>query len=323
MVQLLRSTMRHRPADHLIVLPELPERVFLFSSNHCHLSYRIDQDRSLAAKPVHIELGHRSREQHRDTGVDGVPSGQQDPEAGLRGERIAGRDGPAPPPDHGIESLPLLESHGRLQRRCTRGSRRGGRRNGRPCDREQQRCGESRTRRRRRLGTGGLPLALAPANDKRIQVQTAHFTLYSNASERRTLDLGRRLERFRAVLAGFYKKFRADPPVTTSAYVFRNDESFTPYKSRFHGRPADIAGLFLGAADGNYIEGSSTPSPGPSCTISCGTSRIGARSSAASSIACRTERIPAGRSPGVSRRPTGRWRTNPIGEPAQFRPTCW
>ena len=47
------------------------------------------------------------------------------------------------------------------------------------------------------------------------------------------------------MLAGFYKKFRDDPPVTTSVCVFRNDESFTPYKSRFHGRPAIH---FLGAA---------------------------------------------------------------------------
>ncbi len=99
----------------------------------------------------------------------------------------------------------------------------------------------------------GAAAALPPDTDRWIQVQTAHFVLYSNASERRTLDLGKRLERFRATLSRFNKKFSVDPPVTTSIYVFKDDASLTPYKKRFNGRPVELSGLFAGHPDGYYI----------------------------------------------------------------------
>lgn len=110
---------------------------------------------------------------------------------------------------------------------------------------------------------GGDALALPPESDSWIRVETAHFTLYSNASERRTADLGRRLERFRAVLSLFYKKFRIDPPAPTSIYVFKHDASFTPYKMLYHDRPAEMAGIFLGWPDGSYIAMNGDPGTDP------------------------------------------------------------
>jgi tetratricopeptide (TPR) repeat protein len=90
-------------------------------------------------------------------------------------------------------------------------------------------------------------------SDPWIRVQTAHFTFYSDASERRTIELARRLERFRASLSRFNKKFRIDPPVATSIFVFKDDAAFTPYKIRFNGRAVELSGLFVGRADGYYV----------------------------------------------------------------------
>ncbi len=94
---------------------------------------------------------------------------------------------------------------------------------------------------------------LPPETDKWTEIQTAHFLIYSNASQRRSLDLGRRLERFRGALSRFNTKFKVDPPVTTSIYVFKDDASMTPYKARFNGRPIEMAGLFIGQPDGYDI----------------------------------------------------------------------
>ena len=94
---------------------------------------------------------------------------------------------------------------------------------------------------------------LPPETDEWIRVKTAHFVLYSNTSERRTMDVGRRLERFRAALARFNRKFVVDPPVVTSLFIFRDDASLAPYKTRFNGRAVEMSGLFVGRADGNYI----------------------------------------------------------------------
>ena len=80
---------------------------------------------------------------------------------------------------------------------------------------------------------GALPASTAaavqlpPETDRWIQVRTAHFIFYSNASERRTLDLGRGLERFRATLSRFNTTFNIDPPVTTAIYVFKDDAPLT------------------------------------------------------------------------------------------------
>jgi len=110
------------------------------------------------------------------------------------------------------------------------------------------------------LSAPALALAAAPASsilppdkDAWIQVQTAHFALYSDASEKRVVDLGQRIERFRAALSRFNKRFRVDPAVTTRIFVFKNDASFTPYKKRFNGKVVDMAGMFVGLQDGNFI----------------------------------------------------------------------
>jgi tetratricopeptide (TPR) repeat protein len=105
--------------------------------------------------------------------------------------------------------------------------------------------------------------ALPPETDDWIRIETAHFTMYSNASERRTADLGRRLERFRAVLSLFYKKFKIDPPAPTSIYVFKHDASFTPYKKRYNDRPVESAGVFIGWPDGSYIVMNGDPGTDP------------------------------------------------------------
>ena len=114
------------------------------------------------------------------------------------------------------------------------------------------------------LAPGGYDaFALPPETDRWIRVETAHFTLYSNASERRTLDLGKRLERFRTVLSLFSKKFKVDPPVPTWIYVFKHDASFTPYKLRYNDRPADMAGVFMAWPDGSFIAMNGDPGTDP------------------------------------------------------------
>ncbi|HEV8701598.1 MAG TPA: DUF1570 domain-containing protein [Candidatus Polarisedimenticolia bacterium] len=106
-------------------------------------------------------------------------------------------------------------------------------------------------------------LALPPETDDWIRIETAHFTMYSNASERRTADLGRRLERFRAVLSLFYKKFRIDPPAPTSIYVFKHEASFKPYRALYNDRFVDSAGVFVGWPDGSFIAMNGDPGTDP------------------------------------------------------------
>src|SRR5262245_49431865 len=103
-------------------------------------------------------------------------------------------------------------------------------------------------------GTASLTKSsLPPEKEEWIQIETAHFTIFSNAPERRALELGRSLERFRAVLSAFQTDLRIDPPQPYFIYISRNHESFNAYTLRENGKLAEISGLCNPGWDANYI----------------------------------------------------------------------
>ena len=136
----------------------------------------------------------------------------------------------------------------------------------------------SRLNLRRVAGPALLASLLCAASDPRamtlpdeseawIRVDTAHLSLFSNASEEATLRIGRNIEVFRAVLSRIGPALSADSPLPTSVFVFRDDRSFRPYKPRQKGRregaPANIAGYFVKHQDGNYVGVDATPASDP------------------------------------------------------------
>ena len=95
--------------------------------------------------------------------------------------------------------------------------------------------------------------ALPREQDRWIRVRTDHFTLISNASAKRTVRLGRSLERLREVLAKTSTGMSVETTRITRIYVFRNDAGFRPYKIGEDGKPQTLAGYFASSPDGNYV----------------------------------------------------------------------
>jgi len=110
-------------------------------------------------------------------------------------------------------------------------------------------------------------MTLPLESEKWIRVDTAHLTLFSNASEEATVRIGRNIEVFRAVLSRIGPTLSADSPLPMSVFVFRDDLSFRPYKLRQKGRregaPANISGYFVKHRDGNYVGVDATPPSDP------------------------------------------------------------
>src|SRR5436309_4243098 len=83
------------------------------------------------------------------------------------------------------------------------------------------------------LSTGFAPAAaVTPLPDEKerwIKVKTAHFLLFSNATEDYTLEIGTSLERFREALTRIFSRLDANAPIPTFIYVFKHDASFRPY----------------------------------------------------------------------------------------------
>ncbi len=109
----------------------------------------------------------------------------------------------------------------------------------------------------------GPAWALPAEKDRWLQVDTANFTFYSDASEGRTLEIAMGLERFRAVLGEFFQISRMSSPRPTRIFMFRNDAEFQPYKPSAGGSPANVAGFFLSQEDANYVAMRADPGQNP------------------------------------------------------------
>lgn len=97
-------------------------------------------------------------------------------------------------------------------------------------------------------------LAVPPAKERWIQVDTDNFTLFSNASGSRTVKIGENLERLREILAITTKGMDINSPLATYIYVFKNERSYDPYKIGRDGKPdRDLIGWFYGTEETNYV----------------------------------------------------------------------
>jgi tetratricopeptide (TPR) repeat protein len=98
--------------------------------------------------------------------------------------------------------------------------------------------------------------ASAPALPKPepwLEVKTANFTLYGNASESKVREVGLELERLRATLAVLLPAHSPTAAVPTQVFVFRSEGSFEPYAPVVAGKPVTARGYFAASDERNVI----------------------------------------------------------------------
>lgn len=95
--------------------------------------------------------------------------------------------------------------------------------------------------------------ALPPDADAWIRLDSAHFTLFSNAGERPTRRLAADLERLRATLAELDPDLKLSAPNPTFLFVFKDGRALAPYRLVFEGKPVDVGGYFLARTEANYV----------------------------------------------------------------------
>lgn len=79
-------------------------------------------------------------------------------------------------------------------------------------------------------------------------MRSKNFLMLGNASEKDIRQVGVRLEQFREVFSRLFTNFKIDSPVPTTVIVFKNEESYRPFKLN-----ANTAGYFQPGPDVNYI----------------------------------------------------------------------
>ena len=89
--------------------------------------------------------------------------------------------------------------------------------------------------------------------DKWLSIHTKNFLLVGNASESDIRKVGRTLEEFRAAVSMVFPKMEQTSSVPTTIFVFKNDESFKPFKPLYKGQPSNVLAFFQPGEDVNYI----------------------------------------------------------------------
>src|SRR5437867_7931696 len=86
------------------------------------------------------------------------------------------------------------------------------------------------------------------AKDNWVSVRSKNFLLVGNASEKDIRQVAIRLEQFREVFSRLFTTLNVNSPVPTTVIVFKNEDSYRPFKPTEH-----TAGYFQSGSDVNYI----------------------------------------------------------------------
>src|ERR1051325_406894 len=99
----------------------------------------------------------------------------------------------------------------------------------------------------------------ASAADKWLRIHSKNFLLVGNAGESDIRRVGRSLEEFRTAVGIMFPKMDQTPTAPLTVLVFKNEESFKPYKPLNEGNPANVVAFFQPGEDVNYIAVPATP----------------------------------------------------------------
>ncbi len=86
-----------------------------------------------------------------------------------------------------------------------------------------------------------------------IEIHSAHFTVITDAGDKRGREVALRFEQMRAMFSSILSKDHLNQPVPLTILAFKNDESYYRVAPLPHGQPIDVPGFFLRGEDQDFI----------------------------------------------------------------------
>jgi tetratricopeptide (TPR) repeat protein len=102
------------------------------------------------------------------------------------------------------------------------------------------------------LVLSAFPVAFA-SDTQWIEVRSPHFSVVTDAGERRGRETAMRFEQMRAVFGALLTKANVNIPVPLQIVAFRNSKEIRQVAPLWNGKPVQLAGQFLGGEDRNFI----------------------------------------------------------------------
>src|SRR6266568_3980522 len=82
-----------------------------------------------------------------------------------------------------------------------------------------------------------------------VEIHSPHFSVITDAGERRGRDVAVRFEQMRVVFGALMAKANVNIPVPLQIVAFRNSKEFLQFSPIFQGKASKFAGLFQGGSD--------------------------------------------------------------------------
>lgn len=86
-----------------------------------------------------------------------------------------------------------------------------------------------------------------------LQINSAHFTVITDAGDKKGREVALRFEQMRAVFASIFTKDHLNQPVPLTILAFNNDDSYYKLAPLHKGQPIDVPGFFQPGEDQNFI----------------------------------------------------------------------
>lgn len=86
-----------------------------------------------------------------------------------------------------------------------------------------------------------------------VEVRSPHFSVATDAGEKRGREVAMRFEQMRAVFSTLMTKSNVNIPVPLQIVAFRNTKEFRLFAPLWQGKPTQLAGLFQGGQDRSFI----------------------------------------------------------------------
>jgi hypothetical protein len=98
-------------------------------------------------------------------------------------------------------------------------------------------------------------LSPAPAAEQSpwLEIHSTHFTVITDAGEKKGREVALRFEQMRAVFATLLSRDRIHEPLPLTILAFKNDKSYYQSAPLRQGQPIDVPGFFLPGEDQNFI----------------------------------------------------------------------
>ena len=95
--------------------------------------------------------------------------------------------------------------------------------------------------------------AVSASDSQWIEIQSPHFSVVTDAGEKRGRETAMRFEQMRAVFGALMTRANVNIPVPLQIVAFRNAKELAQFAPLWNGKPVKLAGLFQGGEDRSFI----------------------------------------------------------------------